>query len=261
VFLLAKIIGAMFLPPGIFALLLAAAIGLILLGKRKAGAAFLAACLLLFCLLSARVVADLLIAPLEGRYPPLAPNATPAAKAVVVLGGGVIDVSPEYGGRPSLAPAALKRVAFAAEIARSRGLPLVFSGGSPFSSEGTGLEAEAALAFWERLGILRNRITLEAKSRDTAESAAAVASLGIGGPFLLVTSAFHMPRAMLAFGKAGEQAIPAPTDYRRGDRAWRSILDFLPSADALLEANLALHEYLSLLYYRLRRFPPLDPSR
>ena len=87
-------------------------------------------------------------------------------------------------------------------------------------------------------------------SIDTKTNASNIATLGIAEPFILVTSAYHMPRAMLSFAKTEMQALAAPTDYR-AKRSTFSWADFLPDASDLEISRIALHEYIGLLYYRL----------
>ena len=93
-------------------------------------------------------------------------------------------------------------------------------------------------------------MTLETESKDTKGNAINVARLAGDGPFILVTTAVHIPRAMSSFQKAGLSVIAAPTDYRskRTPLTWS---DFLPNSSSLQDSCLALHEYLGILYYRL----------
>ncbi|MEI6877053.1 MAG: YdcF family protein, partial [Spirochaetota bacterium] len=107
-------------------------------------------------------------------------------------------------------------------------------------------------ALWIDMGIEAGRITIEKKSRDTYENAAFTKGLVGAGPILLVTSAWHMPRSMLAFTKNGIESIPAPTSYRV-DKHSLDFLDLLPGSESLLTSQLALHEYLGILWYNLAR--------
>jgi uncharacterized SAM-binding protein YcdF (DUF218 family) len=247
-FILGKILAALTLPPGIFIMLAAVSALLALRGKKKAAAIVCIANALAVYALSTVFVSSILVSPLENKFPPVAARAD--AKAIVVLGGGYLDLSPERGGEGSLTSTSEMRAVYGLELEREYGLPLVFTGGKGLDSSLTGSEAEAAAGLWRRLGVDAAKITIETESVDTRGNAERVYALGGPGPFLLVTSAFHMPRAVLAFEKAGARVIAAPTDYRakRGRASW---VDFLPGAGSLELSWMALHEYIGLLYYRL----------
>jgi uncharacterized SAM-binding protein YcdF (DUF218 family) len=90
---------------------------------------------------------------------------------------------------------------------------------------------------------------LEGKSETTFENAKFTKEIVEDEPFFLVTSAFHMPRALETFENLGANPLPAPSDFK-GKHSY-SILDFLPSGSSLHYANLAFHEYFGILYYRL----------
>ena len=106
--------------------------------------------------------------------------------------------------------------------------------------------AQAALA----LGVPPEAVDWEAASRNTHENALAIAERVEREPFVLVTSAFHMPRAVEIFRKLGTTPIPAPC----GQRTLRAYIpyDFIPRAINLWHAAHALREYLAILWYRLR---------
>lgn len=97
-------------------------------------------------------------------------------------------------------------------------------------------------------GVGGNNITLETKSKDTAGNAIGVAEIAGPGPFVLVATAFHMPRAVISFKKAGITVLPAPTDFR-AKRTPLTLTDFLPDTWKLECSGMALHEYVGMLYY------------
>jgi uncharacterized SAM-binding protein YcdF (DUF218 family) len=99
------------------------------------------------------------------------------------------------------------------------------------------------------LGLPADRLVLESKSHNTADSASRVAPLLGGRPFALVTSAGHMPRSMATFAKASLRPAPVPADYRLPGRL--SVASFVPSPRALQASDLAVHEYLGLVWYRM----------
>jgi uncharacterized SAM-binding protein YcdF (DUF218 family) len=99
------------------------------------------------------------------------------------------------------------------------------------------------------LDVPEERIILECGSRDTYEEAKEIKKLLGDQKFLLVTSAFHMPRSMNIFKKLGLNAIPAPGDFRAQGRAQLTVKDFFPWG--MEEANFAATEYLGMLFYRI----------
>ncbi len=169
------------------------------------------------------------------------------ARAIVVLGGGRDINSPEYG-EDTVGAATLLRLRYAAKLHRDTGLPILVTGGKP--DGGTLSEAE----------VMRRVLTsefnvsvrwLEDVSVNTNENASLSAVMlkrdGIQ-TVLIVTQAWHMPRALASFSNAGIKAISAPTSFTSCKKI--DLADLLP-ADYEASRN-ALHEYIGLLWYRLR---------
>jgi uncharacterized SAM-binding protein YcdF (DUF218 family) len=96
------------------------------------------------------------------------------------------------------------------------------------------------------LGVEDASMTVLDKPLDTAAEAQAVAALLGDAPFILVTSAYHMPRAVRLMRRAGARPISAPTDQRAGDPIAHYWSYFLPSSAGLRRTEFALHEYLGL---------------
>jgi uncharacterized SAM-binding protein YcdF (DUF218 family) len=119
---------------------------------------------------------------------------------------------------------------------------LILSGGAPPGQTPSAL-GYAALA--RSLGVDDSSIVVISDPLDTRQEAAAVAALLGTSPFLLVTSAYHMPRAMWLMERAGARPIPAPTGQRanRSRASWR---EWLPSGGGLRKTERALHEYVGL---------------
>ncbi|HEY9595711.1 MAG TPA: YdcF family protein, partial [Spirochaetia bacterium] len=206
---------ALFLTPVLFIALIVAA-ALVGRSRRRAVATWLLAVAagMLF-VASLPVVKDVLLRPLERAYPAIARDVT-GIGAVVVLGSGVENGSPDEGGDPSLTQTAFKRVVYGSLVARSLDVPVVVSGGTTWQNRGTKSEAAVAQTLLVRLGMPAERVVMEERSRTTWENARNTASIlrerGVGR-VALVTSAIHMPRAMLAFTRAGVLCVAAPTDY------------------------------------------------
>lgn len=246
---LAKAVGLILMPPGI--LIVGGLIAFILMRRLPRTATVLAAVVLVSAyLLSIRPVADTLVATLEADHPPL--EAVPAeAEAIVVLGGGQIPGSPEYPGA-WLDDSSLQRVHYAATLARGNDLPIFTTGGTPLD-RGIPTGRTMARVLTEHLGIARYRVHEETASRNTAGHVPMLKPLLDGRTrVVLVTTAWHMPRAMATFAAGGLDPIAAPTDYHGGYGAAFHWLDLVPSAGALDTSADTFHEYLGMAYYTLR---------
>ena len=246
------ILMALALPPGPSVVLLLLA--LLMVGRPRARAVFLALGLGSLYLSSIPATVDWLRGQLE-IYPP-APLERSAAEAIVVLGAGRRVGAPEYGGADTVIGLGLERLRYAAWLHKKTGLPVLASGGSPLGE--TLPEAELMRAALKEFGV-ETRWT-ETESRNTFENAAFSSRLlkGVGvGEILLVTHAWHMPRAVEAFQQAGLRVVPAPTAGKgagRGGEAGWCPLDWLPGPSALQMSYFALHEMLGQLWYRYRYY-------
>jgi uncharacterized SAM-binding protein YcdF (DUF218 family) len=180
-------------------------------------------------------------------------EAIPAADAVVVLGGGIEPAVPPRA-FPDLGSAS-DRVWHGARLVRAgKASVLVLSGGAvPWRAE-DGPEAQAMRAFVTDLGVPQERVLIEPKSATTrgnaVETARLMAQRGISR-VLLVTSALHMRRAEAAFRAVGLTVVPAATDHEVVAQH-RTLLDYLPDAQALADSSRALKELLGLFVYSLR---------
>ena len=246
---LKPVLTALALPP--VSLLLPALLGLLLAwcNRKRSGLTLATVSVLLLALLSCHGSAVWLARTILPQFTPLAVADLKArqVQAIVILGGDVLPVAPEYGhGQPSAATAA--RLRYGAWLARQSGLPLAFTGGLGWGAHSTQAEAEAevaARALQQDYGLaLRWR---ESQSRDTAGNARLTAPLlrqaGVQR-IALVTHAWHMPRAMLAFEQAGLAVTPAPMGYVLP--AQGELLEWLPSAQGLQASRQVLREWLAL---------------
>ncbi len=243
--LITNIVAALLLPP--LSLIVLLALGMALLTGRHAvaGKRLVWLAIVMLYLLGTPFLGRGLLATLEPA-PPL--HDLGDAQAIVVLGGGVYHDAPEYAG-DNVKSATLERLRYAARLQRLTGLPLLASGGSPEGGEAESLAMRKAL----RTDFGLDARWIETASTNTVKNALytrkILAPLGINR-ILLVTHAWHMRRARAAFENAGFNVIPAPTIFAK-DHAL-SALDFLPSAQGLLKSRTALHEWLGILWYRLR---------
>jgi uncharacterized SAM-binding protein YcdF (DUF218 family) len=196
-------------------------------------------------------VSDALIGSLERRAGPVPTNAA-GAQAIVVLGSGLNVEAEEYGG-DTASERTLIRLRYGATLARQYHLPILVTGGRPTNATRTEAEVMAEIIEHEFGLPVRWR---EMKSQDTAENASLSAAIlhaaGIRR-VVLVTQAFHMPRAQRLFEMAGLEVVAGPTDFK-SRRAWPSnIQEFLPQAFALRTSHYALHEWLGLAWLELAR--------
>ncbi|OQA30709.1 MAG: hypothetical protein BWY57_02688 [Betaproteobacteria bacterium ADurb.Bin341] len=249
--LLTNAVAACLLPP--LNGLLLALMGFLLLRRRpRLGRWLIGGGIVLLFMLSLQVVAQWLLRPLENRYPPLQLGvlARIQADAVVVLGGGRYRAAPEFGDRDDVTRATLERLRYAALLAKTLNQPLLVSGGRP--DGGASSEAEVMQSVLRRDFGIEVR-WLEAGSDNTRESARNTARL-LGGQgvrrVVLVTHAWHMPRSVAAFERAGFEVVPAPMGYLSFRP--RTPLDFIPRADALESSSMALHEWIGMAWYALR---------
>jgi uncharacterized SAM-binding protein YcdF (DUF218 family) len=143
------------------------------------------------------------------------------------------------------------RLIAAVEIAKRLQAPLVVSGGSGEIAEMKVREADAMADLAVQLGVPQELIRINNISRNTHEDAAAVRILVRGDDVILVTSAFHMKRSVAFFRKQGFTVIPAPVAYRAQSRP-SSLSYLLPRASHLETSSLAISEYVSTVWYRLR---------
>jgi uncharacterized SAM-binding protein YcdF (DUF218 family) len=122
---------------------------------------------------------------------------------------------------------------------------LILSGGPPG-------QAEAMRSVAMALGVRQAEIVLESNSRNTEEEGRFIAPTVGKAPFLLVTSASHMPRAMALLRKQGMNPIAAPTDYLAKQTEKPNLADAFPGYYGLYEASRTVYEYLGLTWERLR---------
>ena len=240
---ISKLFTVLLLPPGCFLLVLL----LFLLFVPRRFKYFLGLIILCLYLMSIQPVSDFLLKPLEDAYPPLpAQTDRDWPQAIVVLGGGTVQGSPEAG-RDTLSSDAMKKAVYAFTLRDIFPVPIIFSGGKVFDYDQE-TEADVAGRLYESLGLPSERFIGEAESRNTWENAAETAKLGIERA-ILVTSAYHIKRGIFCFENNGIAVIPAPTDYKCARGRKYDFLSFMPSNGSLNNTWLALHEYIGLLYY------------
>ncbi len=224
------------LPPSFFILLF---LLIAFISKRKAASfiAFFGAFTLY--IFSVEPVKDALYKPLEGKYP--VPKEI-EGDVLVVLGGGAYSTG-------ILKEDSMKRLLTAFILHKKYGLPIVLSGGSPI---GNLPEAEIMKQLLEELGVDKRKIITDVKSRNTMENALYVKEIAQKHGFekiVLVTSAYHMPRAVEVYKKVGIEVLPYPTDFKQ-DKKY-TLYSLLPRATVLSDSYKALREYLGFFAYQV----------
>lgn len=250
-FVLKQFLKRLILPPTPWILLLAL---VLIFWNRRWARKVLLATLAVVVLLHSGPVHHLARYSLESRYAPLIdPSRSGSYDAIVVLTGGLVPA----GGLiplPTISESMFRRLDEAWRLYRILPKPIIVSGGhvDPFTPpRDENKIPRDYLLLW---GVPAEHVISEANSRDTFESAIEVKKiLNRKGwkRYLLVTSAVHMPRSMLAFQAVVPEPIPAPGDFTIDENPF-SPLRLFPSENAAGEMSATLHEYIGLINYRWR---------
>jgi uncharacterized SAM-binding protein YcdF (DUF218 family) len=231
-------------------------VGALLIAMRMAllGRKLVVAAIVLLAVCAFSPLGNLLLYPLENRFPPW--DAARGAPDGIIILGGSIDADLSVAHETPVVRTSPDRIVVAAALAlRYPRARILFSGGSANLISNDAREADYAAQVLESLGVAKERLMIERASRNTYENAVFSKALVLpqkGERWLLITSAFHMPRAVGLFRKAGFPVEPYPVDWRVGSDAL-DILAFTGIAsDGLGRTDLALREWIGLLAYRLR---------
>ena len=234
-------------------LLLVALIGVLLcFGRRvRLGRGLALGAILILAVVATLPVGKLLIAPLEDRFP-LPPPDLPSPEGIIVLGGAIDSEVSEARGETVFDEGG-ERLTEAVVLAKRypQARVVYTSGSSSFVGE-TSTEAMRARTFMSQMGIAPERVTIEDKSRNTDENARFTAAIVHPQPsqrWIIVTSAFHMPRSMGIFEKAGFHPIAYPVAFRTRGR-WPDDLrlSFEPVRNLRI-FEIAIHEWIGLAAY------------
>lgn len=232
--------------------LLLAVIGLLLLWRKHArtGATLLTLATIWLYLCSTSMVAGLLMASLERHAVPRAMSVLEPAELIVLLGGAMRGDA-HMGSLPDMNQQADRLVQAAALYKAGKAPLLLLSGGAHPENRP---EAEQMRDILRVMGVPPGALLLETQSRTTYDnarfSAAMLRQRGVQR-VILVTSAFHMRRAVAVFDAQGIEVIPVPTDFQRLVSV-SSGLGLAPSVTNLNRTTLALHELVGYQVYRLR---------
>jgi uncharacterized SAM-binding protein YcdF (DUF218 family) len=256
---LSKLLPIFVYPVGLSVLFLLLVI--VLWKKKKLALILLISAVVILWVGGNRWVAMSLTRSLEIQYPVL--NIVPQAPAMVLLGGGTEPLeSPRTAVEVN---GAGDRVLFAWRLYKDGAAPhIILSGGDiAFQDTSTSTPATEMEALLLELGVPQEALWLDTTSVNTSQNAMnskkILSERGIYD-FILVTSAEHMPRAMMLFKGEGWDIIPAPTDTQITDAAWNSlwhgdilqvIINIFPSANNLSLTTNALKEYIGMMVYLL----------
>jgi uncharacterized SAM-binding protein YcdF (DUF218 family) len=251
-FVLAKILGFFALPSNLIIMLGLAGVVLMATRFRRAGRRLAGASVVLLAIIGLTPIGNALILPLEQRFPAWTDGGRPPA-GVVVLGGALDAVVSGARHEVALNEAAERMTEVAALARRYPQARIVFSGGSGqlvFQGQN---ESELAVRLFGYFGIPPERVEQENRSRDTVENARFTKAMADPKPderWLLVTSAYHMPRSIATFRRAGFAMEAYPVDWRtRGPSdLWRP---FTNLGDGIRRTDTAVREWVGLVAYRL----------
>jgi uncharacterized SAM-binding protein YcdF (DUF218 family) len=251
-FVLSKILGFFALPSNALIVLGLVGVAVAVLRNARAGGKLIVASLILLAIFGLSPLANALILPLEDRFPPW-DSSRGAPSGIVVLGGAFETLVSTTRPDIPLNDAAERMTASAALALRYPEARIIFTGGVGSLLYGGPTEGELARRFYASLGIAASRVTIEEESRDTAENARFTWPLAAPKPgerWLLVTSAFHMPRAIGAFRRVGFAVEAYPVDYRT-----RGVEDlarpFASLGEGLRRTDVAVREWIGLVIYRI----------
>jgi uncharacterized SAM-binding protein YcdF (DUF218 family) len=244
-----NLVAAALLPPLVLVILLAAGLILNRRHPRLATSLILLATAALYAL-STPWVGGMLLKSLE-ISPPVRSVDLQTADAIVVLAGGSYHDAAEYGG-DTLNSISLERLRYAVRLHRASGLPLLVTGGTPRG----GTLAEGRLlqqVLRAEYGIAPRWVEDAARTTwDNARLSAPLLKRDGVRRVALVSHAWHLRRAAPLFEAQGLSVIPA--GIRFSSILIDSALDLLPTPAGLRDSSFALHEWLGILWYKLRSF-------
>ncbi|MCP4615261.1 MAG: YdcF family protein [Bradyrhizobium sp.] len=251
-FFLSKTVGYMLIPSNF--LIGLGLLGAILLLTRFAtlGRRLMVTALLLLGIFAFSPAANFILYPLEQRFPKW-DSSRGDPDGIIVLGGALDpDLSAAHG-EPVITGAADRIIGAATLAHRYPNARLVFTGGSSRLLHNDAKEADYATALFQGLGIPKSRLTMERLSRNTKENAEFSKELlkpKPGERWLLVTSAYHMPRSMGLFRKAGFPVEPYPVDWKVGTQE-DLLTYYINATGGLARFDLGVREWMGLIASRL----------
>lgn len=249
-FILKKILGGLLLPLPFLLLIMAVALVLLWFTRwQRAGKVCFLLSWIVLALLSLQPVADALLRPLESRYPTYRANSEQPLKYVVVLGGGY-TYNPDWAPSSNLINNSLPRVTEGIRIYRENpGSKMIFTGGKALTNPVSSAAVAAKVAI--SLGVVENDIILLDTPRDTQQEAQQVKNRIGQQSMALVTSANHLPRAMIFFEQQGLHPVPAPANQLAIDSPLNPWERLLPSPLYLAHSERIGYETMGSIWQRI----------
>jgi uncharacterized SAM-binding protein YcdF (DUF218 family) len=252
VFYLKKILGMALDPLSLSIVFIFAGLVILMASKKKqrAGKFIGLTGLIILMLSSFGITSGYLLLRLENTYPVFRPDRenTRGVKWIVILGGGK-NSCPDVAVSGRLNQDGLQRLAEGIYLSREvPGARIVLSGGLPVN----GMSASRAYTMTAvRLGIDKSRIVMQERPRDTYEEAKSIRETVKKDKFILVTSAYHMKRAVALFKKQGMDPIPAPAGHLIMGCSLFKPENFLLTSGNIQNSSRAVHEMLGILFSRI----------
>ena len=232
-------------------LILLTGVGLLFLGREKLGKTLILATTALIFFISVLPVYNLLLLPLENRFP--IPEPLPKkVDGVIVLGGAEIPKLTQIRGQVSLTDSVERLTTFVSLTYRYSDAKFVYAGGQGAITAQEYKSATTARLFFEQMGLDTSRVIFDSQSRNTqenVENALQLAHPVKGEKWVLITSAWHMPRSVGIFRKLNWQVIPYPVDFKTTGKLEMSI--GIPNFSAIASVSNVVYEWIGLFYYWL----------
>lgn len=248
-----KILTQLAMPPASMAVGLAVGGVMALVGRRWLGLLVATLAVVETLVMAFPPVADALLMPLQDEARAAASQAPACCyDAIVVLGGGITPAAPPYLLEPDLGDAA-DRAWYAAQLYRRAVAPkIIVSGGSLLAKNGgpATSEAEAMRRFLVDLGVPSDAIVSEGEALNTVENVRNVRRMVGDGRVALVTSGYHMPRALQIARRGGLNVGAFPTDWRAPPEMRPSWEQWVPSIAAMAWTSICLREHVAILLDR-----------
>ncbi len=250
-FVIARLFSSFMLPPGIFIMLLLVSLIFLIKKKYKIGIIFIIIITFFIYIFSITPTKKILMKPLEFCYtfPDIEKT---EIDSIVILSGGSIGATPDRNMNNSLNDQSFLRTYMGYKIWKKKNVPVIVTGGKLFDA----MEPEALTMsnLLLELGVSKNMIIIEDKSRNTIENALNINDIIKNKNFkkiALITSAYHMKRSVYIFKKININVIPFPTDYRNSFKK-NSFISFLPSISNLYDIYLTFHEYIGIIFAKIK---------
>jgi uncharacterized SAM-binding protein YcdF (DUF218 family) len=233
-------------------LVLSAGVCLLYFDREMLGRRLITVATIIISLFSLLPITSMLLIPLENRFP--IPEPLPKdINGVIVLGGAENPILTQERGQASLVDSAERLTTFVSLARRFSDVKLVYAGGQGAIGIQEYKAAFTARLLFEQMGLDPDRVIFDSQSRNTMENAQNAFKLvkpKKGEKWVLITSAWHMPRSVGIFRKLGWEVIPYPVDYKTTGKS-EVTLRFPPRLSSTLAVSNVLYEWIGLTYYRL----------